>query len=137
MEFVEVGIKALDLSGAGSVWPSAISAPSGVIVCYDATRTDTLVGLREALREFIIRRSLMADVIAQTLPTVMFACKSDPGKTLEVEAQVGDQIGQPYNVGLIEVTTASAQGKHKMRTGLRWLLYRLEEQQSEWTLGLG
>lgn len=59
---------------------------------------------------------------------VMFACKSDPDTTLQVEAHVGDQIGQPYNIGLIEVTTASAQGKHKMRTGLRWLLYRLEEQ---------
>lgn len=60
---------------------------------------------------------------------VLFACKSDPNKRFEVDAQVGDSIGQPYNVGLIEVTTATAQGKHKMRTGLRWLLYRLEERQ--------
>lgn len=63
---------------------------------------------------------------------VLFACKSDPDKKLEVDAQVGDSIGQPYNVGLIEVTTAAtAQGKHKMRAGLRWLLYRLEERQRE------
>lgn len=62
---------------------------------------------------------------------VLFACKSDPDKKLQVDAQVGDSIGQPYNVGLIEVTTATPQGKHKMRTGLRWLLYRLEERQSK------
>lgn len=63
---------------------------------------------------------------------VLFACKSDPDKKLEVDAQVGDSIGQPYNVGLIEVTTSpTAQGKHKMRAGLRWLLYRLEERQRE------
>lgn len=65
------------------------------------------------------------------MPMVLFACKSDPDAPTEVDAQVGDSIGQPYNVGLIEVTTASKQGKHKMRTGLRWLLYRLEERHCE------
>lgn len=61
------------------------------------------------------------------MPAVLLACKSDPDKKLEVDAHVGDQIGHPYNVGLIEVTTATSQGKGKMRTGLRWLLYKLEE----------
>lgn len=67
------------------------------------------------------------------VPTILLACKSDPDAVLEVEAHVGDQIGQPYNVGLIEVTTTTSQGKHKMRTGLRWLLYRLEEKQRGWS----
>jgi hypothetical protein len=60
---------------------------------------------------------------------VLFACKTDdPAKTYEVAVQDGDSIGQPYNVGLIEVTTATSEGKRKMRSGLRWLLHRLESE---------
>lgn len=51
VEFVEVGIKALDVSRADSAWPCEMAPPSGVILCYDATRADTLRGLSEALRE--------------------------------------------------------------------------------------
>lgn len=115
-----------------------MSPVSGAILCYDAERRDTLRGLSEALREFDFSTAECShglttslDQLCPALPMVLFACKSDPDKTLEVDAQVGDSIGQPYNVGLIEVTTATPQGKHKMRTGLRWLLYRLEERQSE------
>lgn len=71
------------------------------------------------------------EYLSPTMPMVLFACKSDPDMPTEVDAQVGDSIGQPYNVGLIEVTTATKHGKHKMRTGLRWLLYRLEERHCE------
>lgn len=134
---------ALNLSGGpGPIWPSEMSPVSGVILCYDASRSETLTGLSKALGKFVCE-SDRAGMFGETLtmsaarlcpgvPTVLLACKSDPDKKLEVEAHVGDQIGQPYNVGLIEVTTATSQGKHKMRTGLRWLLYRLEEKQREW-----
>ncbi|KAL1413595.1 hypothetical protein Q8F55_001370 [Vanrija albida] len=118
VEFVEVNLRALDLSGVAKVWPAQMQSVSGAILCYDADRRDTLRGLSEALHQ-----------LCPALPIVLFACKSDPGKKTEVDAQVGDSIGHPYNVGLIEVTTATTQGKHKMRTGLRWLLYRLEERQ--------
>ncbi|BEI89643.1 uncharacterized protein CcaverHIS019_0210050 [Cutaneotrichosporon cavernicola] len=117
VEFVELNLVALDLSGGpGPIWPADVSPVSGVILCYDATRSETLIGLSEALAR-----------LCPGMPAVLLACKSDPDKTLEVEAHVGDQIGHPYNVGLIEVTTATSQGKGKMRTGLRWLLYKLEE----------
>lgn len=154
MEFVEVHIMALDHSGGpGPIWPSEMSPVSGVILCYDATRSKTLTGLSEALGEFFSSCSPHALVVrigpsqsvrgcralttsaaelCPGVPTILLACKSDPDKTLEVSAHVGDQIGQPHNVGLIEVTTATSQGKHKMHTGLRWLLYRLEEKQREW-----
>lgn len=58
---------------------------------------------------------------------VILACKTDPGATLEVEAAYGNSIGEPYNVGLIEVTAMTPDGKSKMRNGLRWLLYKLEQ----------
>jgi hypothetical protein len=62
-------------------------------------------------------------------PAVMFACKSDPGPgvELEVDPSEADVIGQPINVGLIEVTETTSDGKSKMRNGLRWLLYKLEQ----------
>jgi hypothetical protein len=61
-------------------------------------------------------------------PAVMFACKSDPSPgILEVDPSEADVIGQPINVGLIEVTEMTSDGKSKMRNGLRWLLYKLEQ----------
>ncbi|KAL7421852.1 hypothetical protein Q5752_003623 [Cryptotrichosporon argae] len=118
VDFVEVGLRALDLAGVAAVWPAGLPPISGVILCYDATRAESLRGLSEALH-FLVPHH----------PMVLFACKSDPDAALQVEAAVGDAIGQPYNVGLIEVTTATVQGKAKMRTGLRWLLYKLEQRQ--------
>jgi len=58
-------------------------------------------------------------------PAVIFACKSEG--TTEVEPSMADVIGQPINVGLIEVTENTSDGKSKMRNGLRWLLYKLEQ----------
>ena len=60
-------------------------------------------------------------------PAVIFACKSDPDSTIEVDPTEADGIGQPINVGLIEVTEMTSDGKSKMRNGLRWLLYKLEQ----------
>jgi hypothetical protein len=72
------------------------------------------------------------------IPVVMFACKSDPDGPIDIEPAYGNSIGEPYNVGLIEVTTATSEGKSKMRNGLRWLLYKLEQRQRECgTLRLG
>jgi hypothetical protein len=67
----------------------------------------------------------------ESLPMVIFACKSDPQGQIDVEPAFGNSIGEPFNVGLIEVTTATSEGKSKMRNGLRWLLYKLEQRQRE------
>lgn len=66
------------------------------------------------------------------IPMVILACKSDPDVELQVDARQGNAIGEPYNVGLIEVTSTTASGKSKMRNGLRWLLYKLEQKMREW-----
>jgi hypothetical protein len=61
------------------------------------------------------------------IPTVIFACKSD--LALQVDAATGNALGEPHNVGLIEVTSETSEGRSKMRNGLRWLLHKLEQRQ--------
>lgn len=65
------------------------------------------------------------------LPTVVFACKSDPEAQLQVEAAYANSLGEPYNVGLIEVSECSNDGRSKMRNGIRWLIYKVELKASE------
>ena len=62
------------------------------------------------------------------IPTVLLACKSDPDIQLEVEAGVANSLAEPFNIGLIEVTESTTHGKGKMRSALRWLLHKLEQQ---------
>ena len=57
----------------------------------------------------------------------MFACKSDPGAQLQVEAVYANSLGEPYNVGLIEISDATSDGRSKMRNGMRWLIYKMEQ----------
>ncbi|OCF42931.1 hypothetical protein I317_03282 [Kwoniella heveanensis CBS 569] len=121
VEFLEMNVYALDLSPqAKNLWPEGTpDNMAGVIFCYDATRSDTLAGLTEAIER----------LAASSIPMVILACKSDPGTPLEVDAPHGNQIGEPFNVGLIEVTTQTSEGKSKMRNAFRWLLYKLEQRQ--------
>ena len=61
----------------------------------------------------------------------MFACKSDRGIAGQVEANHANSLGEPYNVGLIEVSENSSDGRSKMRNGMRWLIYKLELKSSQ------
>jgi hypothetical protein len=61
---------------------------------------------------------------------VMLACKSDPDAVLEVEAAHGNSLGEPHGTGLIEVSSETGEGRSKMRNGLRWLLYKIEQRAS-------
>ncbi|WVQ99369.1 hypothetical protein IAU59_006502 [Kwoniella sp. CBS 9459] len=120
VEFLEMNVNALDLSPqAERVWPEGTPDIAGVIFCYDATRSDTLAGLTEAIERLAV----------SSIPMVILACKSDPDSTLEVDAPHGNLIGEPFNVGLIEVTTQTSEGKSKMRNAFRWLMYKLEQRQ--------
>ncbi|WWD17365.1 hypothetical protein CI109_101806 [Kwoniella shandongensis] len=120
VEFLEMDILALNLASDGTaIWPQGTPSIAGVIFCYDATRSSSLAGLSDALKR----------LAARNLPMVILACKSDPDANLEVDAPQGNAIGEPHNIGLIEVTTNTAEGKSKMRNALRWLLYKLEQRQ--------
>ncbi|WVF71424.1 hypothetical protein IAT40_006228 [Kwoniella sp. CBS 6097] len=120
VESLEMNVYALDLSPqATKVWPEGTPDVAGVIFCYDATRSDTLAGLTEAIER----------LATSCIPMVILACKSDPDTSLEVDAPHGNLVGEPFNVGLIEVTTQTSEGKSKMRNAFRWLLYKLEQRQ--------
>nr|XP_019046284.1 hypothetical protein I302_05027 [Kwoniella bestiolae CBS 10118]OCF25214.1 hypothetical protein I302_05027 [Kwoniella bestiolae CBS 10118] len=122
VEFLEMNMHAINLSPTASpsqIWPEGVPDVAGVIFCYDAGRSDTLSGIGEALER----------LSPSGIPIVILACKSDPDIQLEVDAHHGNSIGEPFNVGLIEVTTQTSEGKSKMRNALRWLIYKLEQRQ--------
>ncbi|ODN79845.1 hypothetical protein L202_03739 [Cryptococcus amylolentus CBS 6039] len=120
VEFLEMDIRTLDLDpDAPTIWPASVPGVSGVICCYDAMREETLEGLKDCVARFA----------SINIPTVLLACKSDPHEPLKVLAARGNTVGEPFNVGLIEVTEKTQEGKAKMRNALRWLLYKLEQRQ--------
>ena len=130
-QFLEMSLAALDLFyRSEEIWPSGLPAITGAIVCYDATRGSSLHGVSELLRKSLRLSPDEADLAERLssdgIITVMLACKSDPGVPIEVEAVHGNSIGEPFNVGLIEVTTGTPDGRDKMRNGVRWLLRKLE-----------
>jgi len=67
----------------------------------------------------------------------MLACKSDPDIAHRVAAVDGNALAEPFNIGLIEVTTATADGRGKIRNGLRWLLYKLEQRHRRPSMNIG
>ncbi|OXB39978.1 ras guanyl-nucleotide exchange factor [Cryptococcus neoformans] len=120
VELFEMGISALDLTpGAASIWPSSALKVSGAVCCYDAGRKETLKRLENCIEQ----------LSATSTPIVILACKSDPNAELQIDAAHGNSMGEPYNAGLIEVTTKTHEGKFKMRNAVRWLLYKLEQRQ--------
>ena len=54
------------------------------------------------------------------LPAVVLACKSDLER--EIDPQSALEVIQHYDVGLVEVSHATDQGREKMRRSFQWLL---------------
>ncbi|ORX36746.1 ras guanine nucleotide exchange factor domain-containing protein [Kockovaella imperatae] len=123
VELLELSIEALQLDDPGpskrELLPSLLPPISGAVLCYDATREQSLANVAAVLEA----------LASQSLPCVLLACKSDPGVDLQVKPVQGDALGRPYNVGLIEVSSMTSEGKSKMRNALRWLLFKLEQRQ--------
>ena len=112
-------------------WSLETPTISGVMLCYDATRNETLDGIRDCIGQYhAVRRQQLTYAERMTnrkIPTVLLACKSDPGAVLEVDAVHGNELGEAHNVGLIEVSELTSDGRSKMRNALRWLLHKLEQ----------
>jgi hypothetical protein len=129
-------IKMLQSGQDESLWSAILAEVHGTIICYNAQDETSMDGLETATRELEGRpRNDQADtsglMVEDGKPAVLFACKSDVGIT--VDPSIADKMGQPHNVGLIEVTETTSDGKSKMRNGLRWLLYKLEQRHRELT----
>lgn len=138
VEFLEMDIKMLQSGQEESLWSAIVAEVHGTIICYDAQNKTSLQGLEIATRKSNLpcRRSHKVDHVGRMVedgkPAVLFACKSDGA--IVVEPSIADKLGQPHNVGLIEVTETTSDGKSKMRNGLRWLLYKLEQRHRELSL---
>lgn len=132
-------IELLQFGEDESLWPALVSEIHGTILCYDAQERASLKGLDVAIRRSPVdapARSLINPLGRLSLngkPVVLFGCKSDPDIKAAVDPSEADSFGQPFNVGLIEVTHLTSDGKSKMRNGLRWLLYKLEQRQREYS----
>ena len=59
---------------------------------------------------------------------MVVACKSDPEETLAVQPLEGNEIGAPFNIGLVELSAYMPQGKHKMRMSFGWLLKAISKE---------
>ena len=59
---------------------------------------------------------------------MVVACKSDPDEDLAVQPLEGNEIGAPFNIGLVELSSYMPQGKHKMRMSFGWLLKAISKE---------
>lgn len=59
---------------------------------------------------------------------MVVACKSDPDEDLAVQPLEGNEIGAPFNIGLVELSIYMPQGKHKMRMSFGWLLKAISKE---------
>lgn len=59
---------------------------------------------------------------------MVVACKSDPDEDLVVQPLEGNEIGAPFNIGLVELSIYMPQGKHKMRMSFGWLLKAISKE---------
>lgn len=69
----------------------------------------------------------LAEITRLGMPAILLACKSDPGQPPQVDPGYANSIGHPHNIGLIEVTMETPEGRSKMRNGVRWLIFKLEQ----------
>jgi hypothetical protein len=59
---------------------------------------------------------------------MVVACKSDPEQDFGVQPLEGNEIGAPFNIGLVELSIHMSQGKHKMRMSFGWLLKAISKE---------
>ncbi|EMD42036.1 hypothetical protein CERSUDRAFT_110577 [Gelatoporia subvermispora B] len=110
LRVMEIEISELDLQGENNVSLNGVPLVDGILVCYDASRADSFSHVEHLLREF---RHVK-------VPTVALACKSDLER--HVDPASASRVLRSYDVGLIEVTSTTPEGKEKIRDSFRWVL---------------
>ncbi|KAF9015183.1 ras guanine nucleotide exchange factor domain-containing protein [Cyathus striatus] len=91
-------------------WPEDQPPLDGILICYDSSNAASFQPVE----------GLLQSSSALKLPIIVLACKVDLERQLEPEKAL--EILQPYDVGLVEVTSALDGGKSKMRQSFDFLL---------------
>ncbi|OCH96179.1 ras GEF [Obba rivulosa] len=116
LRVMEVDISELDLQGENDVSQNGVPLVDGVLVCYDASRAESFSHVEDVLREFS----------HVEVPTVALACKSDLERHVNPASALN--VLQKYDVGLVEVTSTTQEGKGKTRDSFQWLLKAIAAQ---------
>ncbi|KAJ7071009.1 ras guanine nucleotide exchange factor domain-containing protein [Mycena amicta] len=109
LHVIEADVSKISLQDA--VWPEGSPAIDGVIMCYDASDSDSFLPVEGLLRRF---RAMM-------MPTLVLACKSDLERRVDPQGAAADFL-QLYDNGLVEVSNVQESGKKKMRQAFEWLI---------------
>ncbi|KAI0695598.1 ras guanine nucleotide exchange factor domain-containing protein [Cytidiella melzeri] len=109
LRVLEVDILALDSSTETRIFPEGAPPVDGLVFCYDASEAESFDYVRMGLH----------NVAHLTIPTIVFACKSDLER--QVDPNNATRILHQYDVGLIEATAMHEHGKKKIRDGFDWM----------------
>ena len=107
-------------------WPQGLRPPDGVMICYDATRSESFQPVRSLLRKppqssdsmHLFHRTVDA-YRSQSIPTIVMQCKSELRH--EIESDTASSTSERYDTGLIEVSHSTQQGKEKMKQSFQWM----------------
>lgn len=69
--------------------------------------------------------------LCSSIPAMLIACKSDPDIELAISPFQGNDIGQPHQIGLVELSMQVQEGRHKMRMAFSWLLKTISKKRRE------
>ncbi|KAJ7786334.1 ras guanine nucleotide exchange factor domain-containing protein [Mycena metata] len=103
LHVIEADVSKTTLDDA--VWPDGSPTIDGVIMCYDASDSDSFLPVEGLLQRF---RAMM-------IPT------SDLERRVDPQGAAADFL-QLYDNGLVEVSNAQESGKKKMRQAFEWLI---------------
>ncbi|KAH9849775.1 ras GEF [Lenzites betulinus] len=110
LRVLEADVSTFNLSDARGILSDATEVWDGIIICYDATDASSLRHVEDLLRAFGELRA----------PCIALACKTD--MVQRVNPKDAHALLYQYQVGLIEVSTASESSKERIRTAFEWIL---------------
>lgn len=121
VEILELDLSVVfDSTAMTCTWPTYLPKIDGVMVCYDAQEASSIDRLPGVLGD-----------LCSSIPSMLIACKSDPGVELAISPFQGNDIGHPYQIGLVELSMQVQEGRHKMRMAFSWLLKTISKRRRE------
>lgn len=127
VEIIELGFAALNFNDSQNLFPHFIQNIDAIVICYDATDERSFVGVID-----ILKCSSM-----NGLPRVLLACKSGEAtyplsvSSTHVNPNSVVNLGKQLDVGLIEVTALTGDGRRRMRGAFDWIFRNIRKQRKE------